>query len=70
MWTAIVKRGDRGRSNEPIGPVVAQGQPAVGGAVRFTLNAVVAAEELGITQANVDAARSSRNPDVQRLLGV
>jgi general L-amino acid transport system substrate-binding protein len=49
---------------------VAQGQPAVGGAVRFTLNAVVAAEELGITQANVDAARSSRNPDVQRLLGV
>jgi general L-amino acid transport system substrate-binding protein len=37
--------------------------------VRFTLNALVAAEELGITQANVDQMKTSQVPDVQRLLG-
>ena len=57
-------------SNEPIGPIVAQGQPRWEAVVRFTLNALVAAEELGITQANVDAQKSSQNADVQRLLGV
>ena len=56
-------------SNEPIGPIVAQGQPRWEALVRFTLNALVAAEELGITQANVDEQRNSQNPDVQRLLG-
>ena len=57
-------------SNEPIGPIVAQGQPRWEDVVRFTLNALVAAEELGVTQANVDQMRSSQVPDVQRLLGV
>jgi general L-amino acid transport system substrate-binding protein len=56
-------------SNEPIGPIVAQGQPRWEDVVRFTLNALVAAEELGVTQANVDQERSSQSPDVQRLLG-
>jgi general L-amino acid transport system substrate-binding protein len=56
-------------SNEPIGPIVAQGQPRWEDVVRFTLNALVAAEELGVTQANVDEQRSSQNPEVQRLLG-
>jgi len=56
-------------SNEPIGPIVAQGQPRWEALVRFTLNALVAAEELGITMANIDAQRSSLSPDVQRLLG-
>jgi general L-amino acid transport system substrate-binding protein len=56
-------------SNEPIGPIVAQGQPRWEALVRFTLNALVAAEELGITRANVDEQRTSQNPDVQRLLG-
>jgi general L-amino acid transport system substrate-binding protein len=56
-------------SNEPIGPIVAQGQPRWEALVRFTLNALVAAEELGVTRANVDEQRSSQNPDVQRLLG-
>jgi general L-amino acid transport system substrate-binding protein len=57
-------------SNEPIGPIVAQGQPRWEDVVRFTLNALVAAEELGVTQADVDQERSSQSPDVQRLLGV
>jgi len=56
-------------SNEPIGPIVAQGQPRWEDVVRFTLNALVAAEELGVTQAIVDEQRNSQNPDVQRLLG-
>ncbi|HTP46178.1 MAG TPA: amino acid ABC transporter substrate-binding protein [Casimicrobiaceae bacterium] len=56
-------------SNEPIGPIVAQGQPRWEALVRFTLNALVAAEELGVTQANVDEQKNSQNPDVQRLLG-
>ncbi|MEO6032090.1 MAG: amino acid ABC transporter substrate-binding protein [Burkholderiaceae bacterium] len=56
-------------SNEPIGPIVAQGQPRWEAVVRFTLNALVAAEEMGVTQANVDEQRSSQNPGVQRLLG-
>ena len=56
-------------SNEPIGPIVAQGQPRWEDVVRFTLNALVAAEELGITQGNVDEMKSSQVPDVQRLLG-
>lgn len=57
-------------SNEPIGPIVAQGQPRWEAVVRFALNALVAAEELGVTQANVDAMLKSTNPDIQRLLGV
>ena len=56
-------------SNEPIGPIVAQGQPRWEAVVRFTLNALVAAEELGVTQANVDGMLKSDNPDIQRLLG-
>jgi general L-amino acid transport system substrate-binding protein len=58
-------------SNEPIGPIVAQGQPRWEDVVRFTLNALVAAEEMGVTQANVDAMHAtSQSPDIQRLLGV
>jgi len=56
-------------SNEPIGPIVAQGQPRWEALVRFTLNALVAAEEMGVTQSNVDEQKNSQNPDVQRLLG-
>ncbi|MGZ5864907.1 MAG: amino acid ABC transporter substrate-binding protein [Xanthobacteraceae bacterium] len=57
-------------SKEPIGPIVSQGQEAWADIVFWTLNALVAAEELGITQANVDdMAANSKNPEVQRLLG-
>jgi general L-amino acid transport system substrate-binding protein len=56
-------------SNEPIGPIVAQGQPRWEAVVRFTLNALVAAEEQGVNQANVDAMLKSTTPEVQRLLG-
>jgi len=57
-------------SNEPIGPIVAQGQPRWEALVLFTLNALVAAEEMGVNQGNVDAMLKSDKPEVQRLLGV
>jgi general L-amino acid transport system substrate-binding protein len=57
-------------SNEGVGPIVAQGQQRWESVVRFTLNALVAAEEQGITQANIEQERNSQSPDVQRLLGV
>lgn len=58
-------------SKEPIGPLVAHGEDRLGDAIRWTLNALIAAEELGITQANVDEVRkTSKNPEVKRLLGV
>ncbi|HEX6019543.1 MAG TPA: amino acid ABC transporter substrate-binding protein [Burkholderiaceae bacterium] len=57
-------------SNEPIGPIVAQGQPRWEALVLFTLNALVAAEEMGVDQGNVDAMLKSDKPEVQRLLGI
>lgn len=57
-------------SKEPLGPFVRQGDDAWLNVVKWSLHAMVAAEELGITSANVDHMRESTNPDVRRLLGV
>ena len=38
--------------------------------VRWTLIAMVDAEEMGVTQANVDTVIKGENPSVRRLLGV
>jgi len=58
-------------SKEPIGPVVRQGDSQWMHVARWTFNALIAAEELGVTQANVDQMRaSSTNPEIKRLLGV
>ncbi len=57
-------------SKEPTGPIVRQDDPRFRDIVAWTLNALIAAEELGITQANMDrVAAESSNPEVQRLLG-
>ena len=37
---------------------------------KWTLFAMVNAEELGVTSKNVDAMKGSKNPDVRRLLGL
>ena len=37
--------------------------------VKWSLFAMVAAEELGVTSENVDQMLTSKNPDIQRLLG-
>ena len=57
-------------SKEPLGPFVRQGDDAWLNIVKWSLHAMVAAEELGITSANVDDMRDSQSPDVRRLLGV
>ncbi len=57
-------------SKEPLGPVVRHGDNAWGDVVRWTLNTMLIAEELGITSTNVDSMRQSVNPEIQRLLGV
>lgn len=57
-------------SKEPLGPVVLHGDQQWGDIVRWTLNALLTAEELGVTAANVnDQAVNSSNPEVKRLLG-
>ena len=57
-------------SKEPLGPVVRQGDDQWFNIVRWTLNALINAEELGITQANAKARlRGTENPAIKRLLG-
>jgi general L-amino acid transport system substrate-binding protein len=58
-------------SKEALGPVVRQGDDQWGDIVRWTLYALILAEEHGVTAANVDQMRkTSTNPEVRRLLGV
>ncbi|RZJ00617.1 MAG: amino acid ABC transporter substrate-binding protein [Brevundimonas sp.] len=57
-------------SKEPLGPAVKRGDEAWTSVVRWTLNAVILAEELGVTRENVrGVAESSTDPRVKRLLG-
>jgi general L-amino acid transport system substrate-binding protein len=58
-------------SKEPLGPVVRQGDVQWFNIVKWTHFALLNAEELGITQANVEEMKSSsESPDVKRMLGV
>ena len=57
-------------SKEPLGPFVRQGDDSWLNIVKWTLNAMIAAEELGVTSQNVDQMRDSENPEIRRLLGV
>ncbi|CPN65051.1 extracellular substrate-binding protein [Bordetella pertussis] len=57
-------------SKEPLGPMVRQGDENWLGIVRWTLFALMEAEEYGITQQNVDEMLKSKNPNVLRILGV
>jgi general L-amino acid transport system substrate-binding protein len=58
-------------SKEPIGPIVRQGDAQWSHIARWTFAALIAAEELGITSANIDDIKAtSTNPEVKRLLGV
>ena len=57
-------------SKEPLGPVVRQGDDEWFNIVRWTLFAMINAEELGVSSKNVEHLRkSSRNPEIRRLLG-
>jgi general L-amino acid transport system substrate-binding protein len=56
-------------SKEPLGPVVRQGDDEWFNVVKWSLFAMVNAEEFGITSANVDEMKKSKDPNVGRLLG-
>ncbi len=57
-------------SKEPLGPLVRHGDAQWGDIVRWSFNALIAAEEFGITAANADEmAANSTNPEIKRLLG-
>jgi general L-amino acid transport system substrate-binding protein len=57
-------------SKEPLAPVVRHGDDQWRDIVDFSLLAMVAAEDMGITSQNVDEMLKSTDPSVQRFLGV
>ena len=56
-------------SKEPLGPAVRQGDDQWFHIVRWVGNALIIAEEFGITQANVEEMKGSANPEIKRVLG-
>ncbi|WP_078120561.1 amino acid ABC transporter substrate-binding protein [Thiosocius teredinicola] len=58
-------------SKEPLGPVVRQGDDEWFNIVKWSLFAMVNAEELGVSSQNVDEMKgSSTDPNIRRLLGL
>lgn len=56
-------------SKEPLGPVVRQGDDLWFNIVKWSLFAMLNAEEYGVTSENVDEMTSSEDPNIARLLG-
>ena len=56
-------------SKEPLGPAVRAGDEQWFDVVKWTHYALINAEELGVTQANVEQMKTSENPEIRRLLG-
>jgi general L-amino acid transport system substrate-binding protein len=56
-------------SKEPLGPSVRNNDPQWFNLVKWVHFAMLNAEELGVTKANVDEQLKSANPEVKRLLG-
>jgi general L-amino acid transport system substrate-binding protein len=56
-------------SKEPLGPMVRHGDDQWFDLVKWTLFAMVTAEELGITSKNVDEKAKMENPELKRVLG-
>ena len=56
-------------SKEPLGPVVRHGDDQWADIVRWTVFALIAGEEHGVTAANADAMAAKKSPATARLLG-
>ncbi|HYZ33138.1 MAG TPA: amino acid ABC transporter substrate-binding protein [Crenalkalicoccus sp.] len=57
-------------SKEPYGPVVRRDDQEWFDVIRWTISALIQAEELGVTSANAEELRKgSPNPEIRRLLG-
>lgn len=57
-------------SKEPLGPVVRQGDDQWADVVAWSLNAMINAEEMGVSSQNAEAMRESSDPGIRRLLGM
>ncbi len=57
-------------SKEPLGPVVRHGDDQWFDIVKWTHFAMITAEELSISKANLDQMLQSTNPEIRRVLGV
>lgn len=57
-------------SRQPVGPAVKQGDEDWFSIVRWTIYALIAAEEMGINAGNADAMKGSGTPEVRRFLGI
>jgi general L-amino acid transport system substrate-binding protein len=57
-------------SKEPLGPATRHGDDQWSDVITWVYYATVTAEELGVTSANVDEMKSSKNPEILRLLGI
>lgn len=55
---------------EPLGGAVAKGDDQWFDVVRWTHNALVVAEAIGVSSTNIDQMRSSKDPNVRRLVGL
>ncbi len=56
-------------SKEPLGPVVRHGDDRWFDIVKWSLYAMIEAEEMGLTSKNIDQASASKDPAVQRFIG-
>ena len=56
-------------SKEPLGPLVRRGDDEWFAIVKWTIYGLLEAEEYGVTQANVDQQKESKDPVVGRILG-
>lgn len=57
-------------SKEPLGPVVRQGDDQWFNVVKWALFAMINAEEYGVSKANVEEMKNSKDPNVRRILGL
>jgi len=57
-------------AKEPLFPIVRHGDEAWANVVRWVVNALVEGEELGLTEANIDAALTSGDPAIRRFVGL
>jgi general L-amino acid transport system substrate-binding protein len=57
-------------SKEPLGPVVRQDDDQWFNVAKWTLSAMINAEEYGISSKNADEMLKSKDPNIKRILGV
>jgi len=56
-------------SKEPIGPAVRHGDDQWFDIVKWSVYALIAAEEFGMTSKNIDTFKKSKNPSIKRFIG-